>query len=287
MSDDILEMLEVIEEEDPQQENEVTVERARELTETIKSTAQGVYLLVAMAHEMRVDRALGYTTWAEYCETEFNMSASRSYQLINLSETVKAIEAVTPEGTEIRLTEAQARDIKRELPAITEQIEEATKNMGTDEASSKVHEIIEVARSDKHGQNDESDKGAQDVKSGESGKGDKGAQNVKNDQDDNSGDPGNFGDFDESDNPGNFGDFDKSGQNEDWDDTEWKPSNGLTQKEAINVHKILTTLETVLELPEPREVAAIVPPDKKSEIDEQLDGAVEWLNRFKQEWSNN
>lgn len=119
---------------------------AREITEAIRAAATATYVLLARAHEGKAYSALGYETWAEYVRMEFEISPQRSYQLLDLSKAVKMIESATPDGTDIKLTEAQARDIKRELPRITERVHEETKYLPPEEARDRVNEIIREER---------------------------------------------------------------------------------------------------------------------------------------------
>lgn len=130
-------------------EGELSEDKARELTNAIKAAAEATYVLLARAHQGKAYKALGYSTWADYVTQEFEISTQRSYQLLNLSKTIEALEAVAPEGTEVKLTEAQARDIKRELPFITSKIAEETKDLTPEEASDRIDETIQAAREQK------------------------------------------------------------------------------------------------------------------------------------------
>lgn len=127
---------------------EMNAEEAEEITEAIRSSVTATYILIARAHSQKAHIALGYNTWEEYVNEEFDISASRSYQLLNMNKVVEEIEEVTPEGTEVKLTEAQARDIKRELPRITERIEEETRELPPEEAAEAVKRVVEEERAD-------------------------------------------------------------------------------------------------------------------------------------------
>jgi len=130
-------------------EGELSEGKARELTNAIKAAAEATYVLLARAHQGKAYKALGYSTWADYVTQEFEISTQRSYQLLNLSKTIEALEAVAPEGTEVKLTEAQARDIKRELPFITSKIAEETKDLSPEDAADRIDETIQAARDQK------------------------------------------------------------------------------------------------------------------------------------------
>ena len=105
-----------------------------------------MYVLIQRAHAGKAYKALGYSSFGDYVTQEFEISTSRAYQLINLAETIRIIEEVTPDDTEVRLTEAQARDIKRELPKITEKIEQETEGKTPEESKEIVETIINEER---------------------------------------------------------------------------------------------------------------------------------------------
>lgn len=119
---------------------------AEEITNAIKSYATATWVLVKRAHDGRAWKSLGYSTWEEYVTSEFDMSASRSYQLINQAKVISALEEAAPEGTKLMLTEAQTRDIKKELPRITEKVKNATSGDEPSVAASKINDIVEDER---------------------------------------------------------------------------------------------------------------------------------------------
>lgn len=124
----------------------MTKDAARELTDQIKATATATYVLVHRAHELKCWMALGYKSWEDYVITEFDMSKSRSYQLINQAKVVEAIQEVVPDGTDILLTEAQARDVEKALPRITDRIKSKTEGQSPDEAAKTVQDVVEDER---------------------------------------------------------------------------------------------------------------------------------------------
>lgn len=119
---------------------------AEQITNAIRSYATATWVLVKRAHDGKAWKSLGYSTWAEYVATEFDMSKSRSYQLINQAEVINALEMVVPEGTQVLLTEAQTRDIKKELPRITEKVKAATQDDEPGVAAQKLNDIVEAER---------------------------------------------------------------------------------------------------------------------------------------------
>jgi hypothetical protein len=121
-------------------------ENARALTDTIRSAADVLWVLIARAHAGKAWLALGYDTWADYVETEFDMSRSRSYQLLDQGRVVREIESAVPGGTKVMLSEAAARDLKGVLDEVLPEIVARTAGMDADEASDVISEILEEKR---------------------------------------------------------------------------------------------------------------------------------------------
>lgn len=128
------------------EEGAMTKAAAEEVTEAIKSYATATWVLVKRAHDGKAWKSLGYSTWADYVKTEFDMSASRSYQLINQAEVIAALEDAAPTGTKLLLTEAQTRDIKQQLPRITEKVKNETAGDDPAMAASKINEMVQKER---------------------------------------------------------------------------------------------------------------------------------------------
>lgn len=124
----------------------LTETQARSLTETIRNAVDVIWALIARAHAGKAWKALGYDTWGEYVEVEFDMSRSRSYQLLNQAHVVNEIEAVVPEGTKIDISEAAARDLKGVLEDVVPQIKEATAGLDPEAASDVLDEIVTQQR---------------------------------------------------------------------------------------------------------------------------------------------
>lgn len=120
----------------------LTMDEARELTEHIRHAVDVVWVLVARAHAGRAWEALGYTTFAAYVGEEFNISRSRAYQLLDQAKVVQAIEAHVPDGTDVSISEAAARDLKSVLGEIVPEIEARTEGLPADDAGAVVEEIV-------------------------------------------------------------------------------------------------------------------------------------------------
>lgn len=124
----------------------LSMDEARELTETIRSTADVLYVLLHRAHAGRAWEALGYGSFETYVREEFDISRSRAYQILNQAKVIEAIEAAAPEGTDLRITEAQARDLKSVLGEVVPEIESRTRDLPANEAAEVVEEIVEEFR---------------------------------------------------------------------------------------------------------------------------------------------
>lgn len=91
----------------------LTADEARALTTEIQQSAERTHALLLRAHEGEAWAALGYDSWRDYATTEFSMSQSRAYQLLDQARVVRAIESAS-DSTNVELpNEAQARELAR------------------------------------------------------------------------------------------------------------------------------------------------------------------------------
>lgn len=250
---------------DVDENGQMSEAKAFELTNAIKSAAMATHILLARAHAGKAYKALGYDTWADYVKTEFDLSAQRSYQLLDLSKVISAIEEVAPDGTQVKLTEAQARDIKRELPFITSQISEATEDMDSDEASKYIDNFVEQARLDKKFEDEAlaiKEKNMQEahqdgIQAGLEMATDAFlAQNPEDEED------------------GGFVEVEVAGGT----------SGGLSPQAAMDLHNFFNVLIGVTSMPEPDDVVAIIPENRRQEVNNQIEAAQGWFNRFAILW---
>lgn len=239
--------------------------RAREITEAIRSAATATFLLLAQAHQHNAHRALGYETWADYVQTEFDMSTQRSYQLLDLSRVIDKITDVVPEGTAVRLTEAQARDIKRELPQVTESIRSAVE--GGQDPDEAVSQIVDEIRDQKKSD----DKAvAEKTAQHEQEKLDKQQKGLEGQAD---------GIIDQ-----NGGLTDNASDDFVEVDVDSDDASDLSPEDSMNLYNFFNILSGVNSLPEPDDFVHVIPAGRKEEIEDQLMEAVSWLNRFQTLW---
>ena len=130
----------------PLDNSELTMEQAVKLTETIRNASEVLWVLISRAHAGKAWLALGYESWEGYVYAEFDMSRSRSYQILDQGKVIREIQAAVPEGTEIHMTEAAARDLRGILDEVIPQIKEKTVGMEPSQAAPVVEKILEDKR---------------------------------------------------------------------------------------------------------------------------------------------
>lgn len=69
----------------------LTAEEARMLTLEIQRTSVRLWLLVTEAHDRSAHFAMGYESWDDYVRSEFKMSPSRSYQLVDTGHVMREL----------------------------------------------------------------------------------------------------------------------------------------------------------------------------------------------------
>jgi hypothetical protein len=103
---------------------ELDYEGALELTQRIKSTSSELWDLLLEAHQGKAWRALGYLSWRDYVGSEFQMSRSRAYQLVDQAIVIAEIEAAAGASTSVDISEAAARDLKPHLPDVVDAVKD-------------------------------------------------------------------------------------------------------------------------------------------------------------------
>lgn len=244
----------------------LTEEQARNLTATIRNAVDVVWSLIARAHAGKAWKALGYDTWADYVAEEFDMSRSRSYQLLNQAHVVNEIEAVVPEGTSIDISEAAARDLKGVLEDVVPQIKEATEGLNPDEASDVLDEIVTQQREKLREEREAFDDGFDDdyAPSGLGGGSFPG------------GGDGFGGNWD-----GNPADRGGYAPDDDFDEVDV-----VAIRRAVNAaHDLYSSLSALAGLPQDlSEVLEIIPRERYEQIDTNLDDAENRLAEFGDLW---
>ena len=119
---------------------ELTRDQAVRLTQRIRDAAEETWALLMEAHEGRAWNAMGYGTWADYVSSEFGISRSRSYQLIDQAAVVRAIGGVV--STDVDISEADARRIKPMLAEVVDHLRDRTANLSHEQTAEVLREVI-------------------------------------------------------------------------------------------------------------------------------------------------
>jgi hypothetical protein len=114
---------------------------AKELTARIKAQIDGVAELILEAHDRRAWAALGYRSWERYIKSEFGLSRSRSYELIDQARVHRTLSLAT-RGRPIPHVSARAAAALRPiLPRVAAAVQRRLDHEGT-EPESVVRDII-------------------------------------------------------------------------------------------------------------------------------------------------
>lgn len=250
--------------------DEMTEEEATEITGAIRSTITATYVLLYRAHEGKAYKALGYDTWKDYIAEEFDFSVQRSYQLLDLAKTVEIIESVTPDGTDVSLTEAQARDIKRELPKITERVQAETVDKDPVEAGDIVDSIVEDARQQQ--KDDEKVMAADDASREQREQDEENARLesqadalLEPDADANLGDGAS----------GDYADFSVEGDGSE-----------MSKRDTMSLYNFFNILTGFESLPEPHEMLKLIPQEREDQVEAALLEITGWFNSFHTLWDD-
>jgi hypothetical protein len=124
----------------------IDVAGARELTNLIRVATCHVCLLLMEAHQRRVWLALGYRTWEEYIHSEFGLSRSRSYELLDQARVIQAIRHVTRMSGIPDISAYAAGQIKPRLAEVTETLRARTEGLPQESLPHVIHEVIKQKR---------------------------------------------------------------------------------------------------------------------------------------------
>jgi len=147
---------------------ELSKSEAKKLTQKIKAAVDEVWALLIQAHAGKAWKALGYPTWEAYVSAEFSMSRQRSYQLLDQGRVILAVReaagdlstngrqssdprghtrTLSTTGLAVDVSEREARDIKDDLTAVTEQIK--AKVEAGEEPEKAIAETVATKRAEK------------------------------------------------------------------------------------------------------------------------------------------
>jgi hypothetical protein len=281
----------------------LSTDQARQLTHSIRDAAEVIWILIARAHAGKAWKALGYDSWEEYVKSEFNMSRSRSYQLLDQAKVISAIEDAMPEGTNINLTEAAARELRAVLEEAVPEIRKATENLDGEEAVKVTEEILAKYREKAHADID-----PVFDNEGETSFHDMGENNLENHGYPESGDSESFADSEENsydsgeEREGNTipavklppilqpeSSFTANTKAEGLkSDSDAQPDLAKIRKLVNAAHDVYSSLSALASLPgDISEVIDMMPQERKAMVDTNLELATENLEKFNKIWQEN
>lgn len=124
----------------------ISAMEARLLTERIRTATRHVCILLRMVHERRAWVPLGYASWEQYVQTEFSISRSRSYELLDQANVILDLRS-TAGMTELPDVSAYvALQIKARLPQIKEALRERVRNARGRKVVDIVTELVDEHR---------------------------------------------------------------------------------------------------------------------------------------------
>lgn len=124
---------------------QLTRTEARALTDRIKTRLEHTWGDLSEAYERGAWTALDFPTWESYVNTEFGISRSRSYQLLDQAKVVREIQAAAAVHI-VDITEAAARDLKPHLAEVVEQVREAVADVPVPERPAVVAQVVTDVR---------------------------------------------------------------------------------------------------------------------------------------------
>jgi hypothetical protein len=119
---------------------------ARELTDRIKATVGRVCLLLWEAHEGRAWVNLGHKTWAEYCRVEFDLSRSRSYELLDQGMVILRLEEASGVSGIPDISPYAASQLKPQLSEVIRAIRQRLPDAPDEDRMPVVSEVIRAER---------------------------------------------------------------------------------------------------------------------------------------------
>lgn len=237
----------------------LTTDQAKELTETIRSTSEVLFVLLARAHAGKAWIALGYSSFADYVHEEFDMSRSRAYQILDQAKVVAAIESAAPDGAELpNISEAAARDLKSIIGEVVPEIAARTADLPANEAGAVVEEIVEDYREKVK------DKREQDALDAEERELDAAERRGFSDT-------GSGGIYTPPPAP-----------TYDDDDDDFDPA--LIRRNVQAAYDLYSALSACKAMPDVESVINTIPVERRVQINESLPLALNWLIEFKNGW---
>jgi hypothetical protein len=119
---------------------------ARHLTERIRTATRHVCLMLREVHDRRAWVALGYSNWEQYVQTEFSISRSRSYELLDQANVILALRAAAGITELPDVSAYVALQIKPRLPVIRDTLRRRIQDADGNEAMDILMEVVDEHR---------------------------------------------------------------------------------------------------------------------------------------------
>lgn len=231
---------------------ELNEDEAREITNKIRTTTNVLYILIARAHAGKAHQALGYSSFEEYIREEFNYSKSYAYKLLNQANVIKAIEAVSPEGTQVYVSDATARGLKASMDDFIPELEERLADAPADEAGAVIEELITEYK-------------------------ERQAAAAEEDEE--------FGDEEYVGGGGEYsGDYSFDEEDDDEVDAFAGQDPAEVRRRYEAVYNLYSALTNLTQMPANEDLLETIPVERRPQVTAYLEIAIPWLQNFQEEW---
>ena len=122
---------------------ELTADDGAKLTKAISATSEALWRLLYLAHSSEVYKKQGFKTWKEYIEKNFSGSLSSANALVTQGAVIEGITQAAPEGVDIHITQAQARNLKKVIEEVAAVVAERTAGKTAEEAEEIIRETVD------------------------------------------------------------------------------------------------------------------------------------------------
>jgi hypothetical protein len=122
---------------------ELTADDGAKLTKAISATSEALWKLLYIAHSTEVYKKQGFKTWKDYIDKNFSISRSAANALVTQGAVIEGITQAAPEGVDIHITQAQARDLKKVIEEVATVVAERTAGKSPEEAEEIIRETVD------------------------------------------------------------------------------------------------------------------------------------------------
>jgi hypothetical protein len=119
---------------------------ARDLTERIRTATRHVCTLLLEAHEGRAWLALGYRSWERYVRSEFGLSRSRSYELLDQGRVIVELQRAARTSAFPDVSAYAAGQIKHHLDEVAACVRERTAGQPEDRVPEIIADVVREQR---------------------------------------------------------------------------------------------------------------------------------------------